>query len=938
MTAWSDEKFVAFDFETSGTSPAYALQPWRVETGEAWVTSLVWCERVRGRIVPHGGLNPSRDMMRDMLERAIARDQYLVGWNTAFDISWLLAYGLEDLVFKARWLDGMLLWRHWFIEPEYDTDRPNKRSYGLKACVAEVLPEHAGYEEDIDFHSTAPEDLARLHAYNTRDTIFTLRLTRHWWQKLAAEPQRLKAALIEARMLPHVALANLRGVPVDTVAARHLSAKLANDAAALLEELAPHGVTEQIIRSPTQLARLLFDDWRLPVLKENTGRKTGKVSRATDKETLHELAFVDPRARKLREYREALNNRTKFTEALLASAEYNGDGRTRPMAHIFGTYCVPGNVEVLTREGWCRLDEWTGGEIMQARPDLSLEFLPAERHVGDLTAGWVHVQQKSFNCLFTPEHTVPYLAQKTWRWRTVPAARLLQGEVKNIPVAGYAQITGSITPEQMRVLVAIQADGYVTDRYTKFTLVKPRKVARLKSLLDAVGVRYRVSTYSSYPDRTEIVIAKSFRPGWMSAERKVFGPWVLDTSLAGLQAFIDEVRRWDGSERADGGFKYVSSIEQNVDWVLTVAALTGRKASRRAPQAQGRYRPLYCCHISDARPIRAISPRYARWVEAPQQAFCAVTQTGFWLARSHGQIFITGNSGRLTYSSRQGSGASAVQTGFALHQMKRDKLFRATLQAPPGYTIVEVDAAGQEFRWMAIASGDETMLQLCLPGEDAHTFMGAQIKGMDYRTLMALVEADDPDARNARQLGKVANLSLQYRTSAAKLCTVARVQYNLPMELPEAMWIHKTYQASYKQVPIYWQKQISMTKRLGYVETFAGRRVQVTGDWEGRQGWAMGSTAINYRIQGTGADQKYLAIAVLSSYLREVGAYFAWDLHDGIYMFVPTPAVSRFVAEVPKLLAGLPYRQAWGFSPPIPLPWDIKVGPTWGALKEVKQE
>ena len=39
----------------------------------------------------------------------------------------------------------------------------------------------------------------------------------------------------------------------------------------------------------------------------------------------------------------------------------------------------------------------------------------------------------------------------------------------------------------------------------------------------------------------------------------------------------------------------------------------------------------------------------------------------------------------------------------------------------------------------------------------------------------------------------------------------------------------------------------------------------------------MGSTAINTRIQGTGADQKHLAIAVIKDYLRKVGGRFLFD-------------------------------------------------------------
>lgn len=632
IPAWDDYLFTAFDFETSGTLPEYALQPWRVKDGDAWATSLVWLYKMGNELQIEGGLRPNRDMMEAMLDYAIAYDAYIIGWNTVFDIQWLLAYGLEEKVFKCKWLDGMLLWRHLFIEPEYDMDRSKKKSYGLKPAVEEFLPQFAGYADEVDFHATDPASLKVLHDYNIRDSAFTLRLTKLFWHRLLAEnPKGLQNALIEAECLPMVAKANLEGMVVDTVATRELQAYLQDVARRSLEILAPHGVTEAVVRSPTKLATLMFDQWMLPVLKENTGKKTGKVSRATDKEVLHELSFKDERAKLIRLYREALNNDTKFAQTPLDSILYNGDGRTRPQAIVFGTY-----------------------------------------------------------------------------------------------------------------------------------------------------------------------------------------------------------------------------------------------------------------------------------------------------------------SGRLTYASKQGKNKDERQTGFALHQEKRGADFRNAIVAPPGYTIIEFDASGQEFRWMAIASNDTTMLQLCMPGEDPHAYMGAQVNMVKYQDLVARLAAEDKEAKPMRQLGKVANLSLQYRTSARKLLTVARVQYELPMELPQAQMIHTTYQRAYPGVPVYWKMQIAETKAKGYVETFGGRRVQVKGDWSGSFGWSMGSTAINYRIQGTGADQKYLAMALLKPILTEVGGWFGWDLHDGIYMFVPDEKVAAAVPLMRKTLNNLPYREAWGFTPPIPLPWDCKIGKAWGSLKEIK--
>lgn len=624
MIDWS--KVIAFDFETSGTLPEYALQPWRVKTGDAWLTSLATIQRDGASYKKAGGLDPSVSSCRELLKHAQATGGYIVGWNTVFDISWLLAMGLRDDVFNCKWLDGMLLWRHLEIEPEYDTVKGKKRSFGLKAAVAELLPQYAGYEADVDFHSTDPDILSRLHRYNVQDTLFTYLISEHLYGLLSERQQN--AALIESEILPFLAEANLEGMLVDTLAASELSANLEHTADARLAELSPHGVTEAVVRSPKQLAALMFDGWGLASVKT-----TATGANATDKEALHELSLGDNRAKLLREYREALNNNTKFARTPLDSVAYNGDRRTHPLAIPFGTY-----------------------------------------------------------------------------------------------------------------------------------------------------------------------------------------------------------------------------------------------------------------------------------------------------------------SGRITYSSSQGRNKEKRQTGFALHQEKRGAEYRSILIPPPGYTLVEFDAAGQEFRWMAIASGDQTMLTLCDPGEDPHSYMGAAIADKNYHELIRSVHDGDKLAKAQRQLGKVANLSLQYRTSAPKLRSVARVQYGLPMGEAEAQKIRGTYLATYKKVPQYWDRAIQQAQRDGYVETFAGRRVQLDGNWNGPKAWSMGSTAINYRIQGTGADQKYLALKVIKDYLNHIGGRFAWDLHDGIYLYIPDDVAMDAARTIKGLLDDLPYAQAWGFSPPIPLPWDCKMGGSWGDLREVAFE
>jgi len=644
---WDQLKCVPADLETSGEithhdehgepQSAYALQPWRYAQGKAWITSgsLLRLDPAKGLVKHFSQLFPTPDQLLTLLQEVVDNDWTILGWNIAFDISWLMAMGPahEDLCLRIRWLDGMLIWRHFDIEPEYEfaAAKHKKKSYALKPAAMQTwLPGVPLHNDGVKFHSTDPDDLKRLQTYNDGDNVYTYVIAKMIWEKLTI--QQRKAVLIEAEALPLVAQANLHGIPVDGLSVRHQMEVQGAVAAEKLKVLAPDGMREDIVRSPMKLAELMFDQWHLPVLKENKSKVEGKPnSRSTDKEVLHELAFLDSRAKTIKEYREALNAQGKFCGSIDASVRYNGDSKTHPVAWIFSTY-----------------------------------------------------------------------------------------------------------------------------------------------------------------------------------------------------------------------------------------------------------------------------------------------------------------TGRMTVSSKQGKNKNAVPIGFPLHQTKREAEFREFVTVEEGYDLIEFDAAGQEFRWMAIASGDPTMLNLCRPGEDAHSYMGAAIVGVDYRQLVADFNNGNKGAKDNRYLGKFANLSLQYRTSARKLRSKARVDYNIPLEMPEAYRIHKTYQREYPGVPLYWERQIALVKQLGYVETFGGNRVAIQGDWNGSWGWSMGSTSINYRIQGTGADQKHLAMMCIKDYLRQIGGRFLFDLHDGLYLLIPTAVSYRACVDIKRILDNLPYRQAWGFDPPIPMPWDCKAGKAWGRMKDVQ--
>lgn len=1187
------------DLETQGEEPMYGLQPHRSIQNRARISAISIADDDNML----GQLYPGIEFMRKILSGCAQNKLPIVGWNVAFDASWLIAAGLEEEVFSCQWLDGMLLWKHLTIEPTDEfTPAAKRKSYSLEAAMHEFFPGEGDFKEFDDFDAEDEESLKQLLNRNKKDAWYTLKLAKKFYLELT-DRQRV-AALIESRSIPQFARTAVAGLCADERQVDMLDNQLAVQRQETYDELLRENpeVADYSLDSPKQLGKLLFNQWGLPILK--TSKKTGEPS--TDKETLYELAPLDPRAGAVRTIREAKNNRTKFVTAIKKSLEYNEDSRVRPSPRIFGTYCVPGTVEVLTPSGWVALKDWTGGDILQINPlDQSGCFLPASRYVGPLVDEWVHATP--LRCDFTYGHTVPYLAQKTNNWSTKQAGEMIINHPNSqftIPVAlnRFRTFKTNRSDLEMRILAMAQADGWFSERgFLKFTFIKDRKISRCCELLVAAGVEHRVRSWPSYPDRCEIIIPKRGVPNWLDRGCKHLGSWLLDNSAESLESFLDELTHWDGSPHPDGGVNYSTNIKENADWVVTIAHLCGRKASVHAVGKDGVYR----AHLSDKsviRPVRTVRPAlHMKEVTKNQRAYCATTKTGFWLARSNGRIFATGNTGRVTYNStmkdRKSKPQVEYQTGFAIHQTKRDACFRKCIIPPEGYTLLELDAAGQEFRWMAVASQDETMLGLCAPGEDAHSYMGSQVAQREYRELQRLAAEGDKQAKNDRNLGKFciaegemvltdkglvpiqyitlahrvwdgvewvshdgleyqgeaevinyegltatpthrvyldngdtcwietaaaegyciaktgsgrqeirvmdsgrfrdpaawqgdtgsgevrlrnrevgvptelierkvervqklrieeascierstvnhqccdasgaeevfsygstvpeskrsivsqlwrprdsiqvrqcerghslctdgtaardissrghrpdrqrrslregefasgytqreprkqikkvydilnagprhrftvsnylvcnSNLSFQYRIGSKSATSKARVQYQLNVEEPFIKNILNIYESTYPGVPRYWRNQIQICRSQMYAETVAGRRVAL-GGWNRNNRWQKESTAINYPIQGTGADQKYLALAVARNELPQFGGHIYFELHDGIFFIIPTHKIKQAAAHLRDKLSALPYKQAWGVDLPILFPFDAKIGPSWGELE-----
>ncbi len=339
---------------------------------------------------------------------------------------------------------------------------------------------------------------------------------------------------------------------------------------------------------------------------------------------------------------------------------------------------------------------------------------------------------------------------------------------------------------------------------------------------------------------------------------------------------------------------------------------------------------------------RELNTQMTKFIESPLKA---AAYLGSNILHPSPKLFST-YTGRMTYGSKI---QKKYPIGMALHQQPRNKELRKLIKPPPGYYLVEFDAAGQERRIIADLSQDPAMLDVfnrAAPNDDIHSFTGAHFAGISFEKFLELKAQGNEQVtgpKGYRYQGKFTNLSCQYRIYPKRFRIKTRVDYGMQIEFLTAKDFIETHNRIYVGIPKYWKRAIRIGKDLGYAETYAGRRFALTdwgkrvplpnGEWKDLA-WATEQSSINFPVQAAGGDQKELAVAMITEKFPEL--IYGYDLHDALFMYVKKDDLKKeLFMDAKQLLNDLPYEEAWGWKPSIPLPWDCSIGEDWGSMISV---
>lgn len=319
--------------------------------------------------------------------------------------------------------------------------------------------------------------------------------------------------------------------------------------------------------------------------------------------------------------------------------------------------CYDGATEVLTPEGWVRFDALQRGVEVAEWDNGAVRFVKPRAHVDQEHNGTIwKLESQAADLMVTPDHKMVFKAKGT--------ERLFTCAVQDLPKSGSLPHTGVLTRGEqvfaeaaIRLLVAVQADGSWAEgsgktRCIDFGFTKARKIERLKSILDELGLPYRITQTGTVNARTRIWVPNHplVNEIWEClGDQKHFGPWLLDWPVSDRQVFLDELLLWDGTKGAEHT-NFNTTEEVNADWVQTCAVVSGRAGRKYRYENANGILPIFRVSL----PAGGVRSRTWSKLDGVKRAempfsgriYCVSVPSGFILVRRNGKVVVSGNTDR----------------------------------------------------------------------------------------------------------------------------------------------------------------------------------------------------------------------------------------------------------------------------------------------------
>lgn len=305
-----------------------------------------------------------------------------------------------------------------------------------------------------------------------------------------------------------------------------------------------------------------------------------------------------------------------------------------------GDECFPPEAEILTEEGFVRFDELKDQKVAQWHEDFKVDFVsPLRKIEKDFDGELLEFKHRTMVSRTTPKHNLV----KIDREGIVHRREAWDTKGNNswyIPRSGKHSGDGCfLTDNQIKLMVAFQADGTFTKGAARFSFSKQRKKERLLQLLNEEKIPFKEHTLSSR-DGYQYYIEKENVPEYMT---KTFCVPVTSYSSHQKEVFLRELQEWDGT-RYSGGCRYGSVIKSNVEYVYMMCVLSGYVPSKIAKKPEEENcSEFYFIDIRWERENTSLKSASETYIPYKGKVYCVSVPTKMIVVRQDGHVSVSGN-------------------------------------------------------------------------------------------------------------------------------------------------------------------------------------------------------------------------------------------------------------------------------------------------------
>lgn len=555
--------------------------------------------------------------------------------------------------------------------------------------------------------------------------------------------------------------------------------------------------------------------------------------------------------------------------------------------------CFSGDTEILTENGWSRLDS-LDKSLKVAQYDIDTKEITFAKPLG-----YIHKENRE-TFLYEDRHTslcatANHNMLTTWGKGKPTFKRKFKDVIfsrGNAFINAGHYHNGASNELQSRYIAMFTADGSMSpEGYVTFCFSKERKVNRCKDILDKLGIEYSLSeihrlsgaiNYNFYVGRR----TNHLLNGYVGRDKKLTINCIHGLDI---RAFLNEVQYWDATytnASNQQSVRFTSTVKETIEIIQMMCVLQGKKSAIRYDMfnynmTNGKHSISYYLTYKKDRDDEHtfMSGETPNW-DKPiiQDVYCVNMPLGNLVIRYKGKVSIQGNC---------------------------------------DYSQLELRVAS----WL---SGDINMQHAYQSGSDLHSKTTELLFG-DTSGL------SHDEQKRKRTQSKSANFGFLYGMVAKTFIKYA-LGFGLTLTQEESEKIRADFFKAYPRLLVWHEECKEFARQHGYIESPIGRKrwFDNINSRDFRKRSADERQAINSPVQGFGSDLCTSALAdiVFSKELDHTRFNVLGSVHDAILFEIRDDYVEelvpklKYMMEHPSIIEGM--------EVPIPLVADVEVSQSWG--------